>query len=205
MYASQARPELKLADARPLSNTPTMPTMLAKVEAQRAFAQTGTAKNVGYRKQQLAHLRRVLKFNEKLLSDAIYADVKKSRFECYLTELGLVYQEIAEAMANVERWSRPQRISTGLMNFPASSHVIPEPLGVALVIGAWNYPYQLTLEPMIAAMSAGNTCIVKPSELPANTSAALAQIINENFDPAYLHVVEGRLDHRGAHRCQSGC
>jgi aldehyde dehydrogenase (NAD+) len=209
MHASHARPELKLADARRLSNTPntpntpttpttvTMPmtsTMLAKVEAQRAFAQAGAAKNVGFRKQQLAHLRRVLKFNEELLSDAIYADVKKSKFECYLTELGLVYQEIDEALANVERWSRPQRISTGLMNFPGRSFVIPEPLGVALVIGAWNYPYQLTLEPLVAAMSAGNTCIVKPSELPVHTSAALAQIINENFDPAYLHVVEGGVE-----------
>jgi aldehyde dehydrogenase (NAD+) len=188
MSASQPLSELASAVARPIS------AMLPKVEAQRAFAFVGKAKDVGYRKRQLAHLRHVLKANEKLLSDAIYADVRKSKFECYITELGLVYQEIDEAISNLERWSRPKRISTGFMNFPASSVLIPEPLGVALVIGAWNYPYQLTLEPMISAMSAGNTCIVKPSELPANTSAALAKIINENFDPAYLHVMEGGVD-----------
>jgi aldehyde dehydrogenase (NAD+) len=188
MPASPPRPELKLAVTRPV------PSLAAKVDAQRAFALEGKAKDVPYRKRQLAHLRRLLKSNEKLLSDAIYADVKKSKFECYITELGLVYQEIDEAISNVERWSRPKRIATGLMNFPASSVVIPEPLGVALVIGAWNYPYQLTLEPMIAALSAGNTCIVKPSELPAHTSAALAKIINQNFDPAYLHVVEGGVE-----------
>jgi aldehyde dehydrogenase (NAD+) len=188
MSASQPMSELASAVAGPMS------AVLRKVEAQRVFAFDGKAKDVRYRKQQLAHLRRVLKSNEKLLSDAIYADVKKSKFECYISELGLVYQEIDEAISNLERWSRPRRVPTRLMNFPSRSCVIPEPLGVTLVIGAWNYPYQLTLEPMIAAMSAGNTCIVKPSELPANTSAALAKIINENFNPAYLHVVEGGID-----------
>jgi aldehyde dehydrogenase (NAD+) len=103
----------------------------------------------------------------------------------------LVYHEIDEAMAKVGRWSQPQRVRTGIVNFPASSWIIPEPLGVTLVIGAWNYPYQLTLAPMIAALTAGNTCIVKPSELPVHTSAALAPIINPNFDPAYLQVIEG--------------
>ena len=171
-----------------------MTTIQAKVGAQRAFALVGRSKDVTYRKRQLALLRQVLKANENLLFDAIYADVRKSRFECYISELGLIYQEIDEAIANLERWSRPRKVASGLMNFPARSVVIPEPLGVALVIGAWNYPYQLTLEPVIGALSAGNTCIVKPSELPARTSAALAKLINENFDPAYLHVVEGGVD-----------
>lgn len=83
---------------------------------------------------------------------------------------------------------------TGIINFPARSTIYPEPLGVTLVIGAWNYPYQLALAPLVAAMAAGNTAIVKPSELPANTSAVLAKIINENFDPQYLTVVEGGVD-----------
>jgi aldehyde dehydrogenase (NAD+) len=188
MPAPQPRPELKLAAIRP------MPSVTSQVEAQRAFALEGKAKDVSYRKRQLALLRQVLKANENLLFDAIYADVRKSRFECYISELGLIYQEIDEAIANLERWSRPRKVSSGLMNFPARSYVIPEPLGVTLIIGAWNYPYQLTLEPVIGALSAGNTCIVKPSELPARTSAALAKLINENFDPAYLHVVEGGVD-----------
>lgn len=165
----------------------------ATVHAHHAFALSGQAKNVEFRRSQLIKLKSVLKANETLLFDAVFADVKKSRFEAYLTELALVYHEIDEAIAKVDRWSRPQRVRTGIVNFPASSWIIPEPLGVTLVIGAWNYPYQLTLAPMIAALTAGNTCIVKPSELPAHTSAALAQIINPNFDPAYLHVIEGGI------------
>lgn len=165
----------------------------AKVTAQHAFALGGLAKSVEFRRSQLTKLKEILKSNETLLFDAVFADVKKSKFEAYLTELALVYHEIDEAIEKVSRWSRPQRVRTGIVNFPASSWILPEPLGVTLVIGAWNYPYQLTLAPMIAALSAGNTCIVKPSELPVRTSAALAKIINSNFDPAYLHVIEGGI------------
>jgi aldehyde dehydrogenase (NAD+) len=188
MNTSQAQPRTPQLVVSPMT------TIQAKVDAQRAFALLGRSKDLAYRKRQLALLRQVLKANENLLFDAIYADVRKSRFECYISELGLIYQEIDEAIASLERWSRRRNVSSGLMNFPASSYVIPEPLGVTLIIGAWNYPYQLTLEPVIGALSAGNTCIVKPSELPARTSAALAKLINENFDPAYLHVVEGGVD-----------
>jgi aldehyde dehydrogenase (NAD+) len=188
MNTSQAQPRTPQLVVSPMT------TVRAKVEAQRAFALDGRSKDVSYRKRQLAHLRQVLKANENLLFDAIYADVRKSRFESYISELGLIYQEIDEAIANLERWSRPRKVSSGLLHFPARSYVTPEPLGVTLIIGAWNYPYQLTLEPVIGALSAGNTCIVKPSELPAHTSAALAKLINENFDPAYLHVVEGGVD-----------
>jgi aldehyde dehydrogenase (NAD+) len=185
MAMPQPKSELEKVGVSPMS------AALAKVEAQRAFATEGTPKDVTYRKRQLAHLKHVLKANENLLFDAIYADVKKSKFETYMTELGLVYQEIDEAISTLERWSRPRKVSTAIVNFPASSYIIPEPLGVTLVIGAWNYPYQLTLAPVVGALSAGNTCIVKPSELPAHTSAVLAKVVNENFDPAYLHVVEG--------------
>jgi aldehyde dehydrogenase (NAD+) len=188
MNTSQARPRTPRLVVSPTT------TIQAKVDAQRAFAQVGRSKDVAYRKGQLALLRHVLQANENLLFDAIYADVRKSRFDCYISELSLIYQEIDEAIANLARWSRPRKVSSGLMNFPASSYVIPEPLGVTLIIGAWNYPYQLTLEPVIGALSAGNTCIVKPSELSACTSAALAKLINENFDPAYFHVVEGGVD-----------
>jgi aldehyde dehydrogenase (NAD+) len=135
----------------------------------------------------------VLKDNERFLFDAIFIDLKKSTFVAYATELALVYREIDETLAKIDQWSRARRVRTGLVNFPASSWIIPEPLGVTLVIGAWNYPYQLKLAPMIAALTAGNTCILKPSELPVQTSAALAKIINTSFDPAYLHVIEGGI------------
>jgi aldehyde dehydrogenase (NAD+) len=187
-----ATPSLARSKFEQLPISP-IPAALSIVAAQHAFALQGKSKDVGFRKRQLVHLKQILKANETLLFDAVYADVKKSKFESYLTELGLVYHEIDEAISKLGSWSRPKKVPTGIMNFPASSYVIPEPLGVTLVIGAWNYPYQLTLAPMVAALSAGNTCIVKPSELPAHTSAALAKIINENFDPAYLSAFEGGI------------
>lgn len=121
------------------------------VEKQRAFAAAGTARDVAFRRDRLRQLKSVLKQNESRLFEAIAADMRKSPFESYLTELGLVYHEIDEAIARVAAWSRPQRRSTGIMNWPASGRIVPEPFGVTLVIGAWNYPYQLTLAPLVAA------------------------------------------------------
>src|SRR5690606_36011845 len=89
------------------------------------------------------------------------------------------------------KWSSKKRVATNLANLPAKSYIIPEPLGTSLIIGAWNYPYQLSLAPAIAAIAAGNTVILKPSELPINTSNAMAKLINENFDPGFFRVVEG--------------
>jgi aldehyde dehydrogenase (NAD+) len=164
------------------------------VEAQRQFAASGKAKEIDFRKQQLRKLKTILTQNEPFLYQAIYADFKKSRFETYLTELAMLYRELDEAMKHVAKWAKPKKVKTDLVNLPGKSFIIPEPFGTTLIIGAWNYPYQLTLAPVIAAMAAGNTCIIKPSELPQNTSAAIAQIINQNFDPAYLYVVEGGVD-----------
>ncbi|CAM2954694.1 aldehyde dehydrogenase [Legionella steigerwaltii] len=164
------------------------------VEEQRKFAAEGKAKAIDFRKQQLQKLKTILKQNEQLLSEALYADIKKSQFETYLTELALIYHELDKAVKSVHKWAKPKATRTGLVNQPGKSFILPEPYGTTLIIGAWNYPYQLTLIPLIAAMAAGNTSIIKPSELPQNTAAALAKIINQNFDPAYLYVVEGGVD-----------
>lgn len=165
--------------------------MKTLIDAQRKFADSGQAKDIHFRKAQLKKLKNAIKQNEELLYQALYTDIKKSKFETYLTELTLIYQEIKHALKNVSRWSKAKTVGTGIANFPAKSFIIPEPYGTTLIIGAWNYPYQLTLSPLIAAMVAGNTSIVKPSELPIHASAALAKIINDNFDPSYLHVLEG--------------
>ena len=139
-------------------------------------------------------LRSLLVANERRLYDAIYADFKKSEFETAATELLLIYHEIDLALGNMESWSRQKSVPTNLVNFPSRSYIIPEPLGVALVIGAWNYPYQLSLAPAVAALAAGNTVILKPSEIPANTAAVMASIINGNFPADYFHVVEGGVE-----------
>jgi aldehyde dehydrogenase (NAD+) len=105
-----------------------------------------------------------------------------------------VLKDITDTLSHLDDWAKTKRVQTNLINFPASSYVVPEPLGVTLVIGAWNYPYLLSLAPAIAAMAAGNTVVIKPSELPANTSRILAKIINQNFDANYLTVVEGAVN-----------
>lgn len=163
----------------------------AVVEEQRTFALAGNAKDINYRKQQLQKLKALLKENEPLLYHAIYRDIKKSKFETYLTELALVYQEIDTALKYLDKWAKPKKVKTNLTNQPGTSFILPEPYGTTLIIGAWNYPYQLTFAPLVAAMAAGNTSIIKPSELPPATSAAIAHIINHHFDSAYLHVIEG--------------
>jgi aldehyde dehydrogenase (NAD+) len=163
------------------------------VEKQRKFFNTNKTKSIDFRIQQLKKLERILKENEKLLDEAIYADFKKSPFDNYTNELALLYTDIHEAVKKVTKWAKVKRVKTNLLNFPAKSYIIPEPLGVSLVIGAWNYPYQLSFAPVIAAIAAGNTIILKPSELPQNSSSVIAKIINDNFDPGYFKVIEGGI------------
>lgn len=161
------------------------------VEAQKQFFNSNTTKDIAFRIGQLQKLETILRANEELLHQAIYKDFKKSAFENYTTEISLLYHDIKEAIKRVKKWSAKKRVRTNLANLPGKSYIIPEPLGVSLIIGAWNYPYQLSLAPAIAAIAAGNTVIIKPSELPINTSKAMAKLINENFDPNFFKVIEG--------------
>lgn len=158
---------------------------------QKLFFNSDQTKDVGFRIEQLKKVKAMLKANETHLYEAIYADFGKSEYETYLTELSLLYHEINIFIKKIRKWSKKKRVATGITNFPAKSYIIPEPLGTTLVIGAWNYPYQLSLLPAVTAMAAGNTVILKPSELPSRTSAIMAKLINENFPEEYFHVVEG--------------
>lgn len=160
-------------------------------QKQRDFYQTKKTRGVDFRLLQLKHLKTVLQRNEKELYDALKKDLNKSEEESFLTELSIVYSEIDHHIKCLKKWSRPQKVKTNLLNIPARSEVIYEPYGVALIFGAWNYPVNLTLMPLIGAMSAGNTVVLKPSELAINVSNALAKMINENFEEGYVHVVEG--------------
>ncbi len=163
------------------------------VSQQRNYFNTHETKDLKFRLVQLNKLKSVLESNEKLMYEAIYNDFKKSEFDTFVTELALLYHDIKDAKKNLRNWARIKSVGTNMLNFPAKSYIIPEPLGVCLVIGAWNYPYQLTLAPVIAAIAAGNTVIIKPSEMPMNTSRMMAKLINENFNPNYLKVVEGGI------------
>jgi len=139
------------------------------VQSQKDYFNSNITKDTEFRIRQLKHLKSVLKANEKLLDEAIYKDFKKSSFENYVTELSLIYHEINLAMGDLKEWSKKKKVSTPTSMLPGSSYILPEPLGVTLTIGAWNYPYQLSIAPVVAALAAGNTAIIKPSELALNT------------------------------------
>ena len=161
------------------------------VKNQKDYFQSQATKPVHYRVSQLKRLREVLRSNESLMMEAIETDFKKSRFDTFTNELALLYLDINEAIKKLPRWSKRKRVRTNLINFPAKSFIQPEPLGTSLIIGAWNYPIQLSFAPVIAAIAAGNTIVLKPSEVPSATSKVIAKLVNENFDENYFRVVEG--------------
>ena len=164
------------------------------LQQQKTFFNSHATKDLDFRKAQLQKLKKVVKSNEKLLYDAIYQDFGKSEFETFGTEISFIYKDIDYYLKNLKSFAKPKNVLTNIVNQIGSSKIVFEPLGNCLVIGAWNYPYQLTLTPVIAAIAAGNTCMIKPSELPENTMKAMAKLINENFDPQFLYVVEGGVE-----------
>lgn len=165
--------------------------MKAIVDRQRKHFDEGNSMEIEHRIVQLKKLKNSLQASEQTLADAIYADFKKSSFDNFSNELALLFLDIDEAIANLTKWAAPKTVKTNLINLPGKSYIIPEPLGVCLIIGAWNYPYQLCFAPAIAAIAAGNTAIIKPSELAPNSSRAIKELVEKHFDPAYLTVVEG--------------
>ncbi|WP_378183208.1 aldehyde dehydrogenase [Aquimarina sp. SS2-1] len=164
------------------------------IRRQKAFFNTNATKDISFRIKQLKLLKSVILKNEELLYEAIYSDFKKSKYETYTTELAIIYHEIDIALVKVKKWAKRKRVSTGLANLPGKSYIIPEPLGTVLVMGAWNYPYQLSIAPAIAAIAAGCTVIIKPSEIPSHSSAIMSKIIGENFDANFLKVIEGGVE-----------
>lgn len=161
------------------------------ISEQRNFFLSGQTRDIDFRKDALRKLFNILKDNENRLYQAIFEDFGKSEADTYSTELSIIYAEIRFFLKKLGRLSKPIRTSTNLANLPAHFRIIREPLGNILIIGAWNYPYQLTLVPMIDAIAAGNTCILKPSELPERTMKLMAEIINNNFPAGFLYVAEG--------------
>jgi aldehyde dehydrogenase (NAD+) len=162
-------------------------------QEQQDFYKSGETRSVEKRIKLLKELKAVLKQNEQRLHEAIYADFQKSEFETYATELAPLYEEIDRFIKRTHKWSRPQRVRTDLINIPGKSIRIPEPLGTCLIIGAWNYPYNISLIPAVSAIAAGNTVIIKPSEVPAKTSEVMADLINNHLNTKHIAVVEGGI------------
>lgn len=161
------------------------------VKDQREYYKTNATHSIDFRLKQLKKFKALVLDNIELFHEAIYKDFGKSRYENELTEIAPFIEEINIAIKKLAKWSKPKRVRTNLLNFPAKSYIVPEPLGVSLVIGAWNFPYNLSLTPVVGSMAAGNTTLLKPSELSKETSALMAKLINNNFDPRFFHVIEG--------------
>ena len=164
------------------------------VNRQRAYFNADNTRDISFRISQLNLLKGILEKHETGLFEAIYADFRKSRYDTTATELSLIYGEIRNAIRSLPAWTRKQRVRGNILNFPQRSYLLPEPYGVTYIAGPWNYPYQLTLLPLVSALAAGNTAIVKPSEYAPNASRMIAGLINEQFPPDYVHVVEGGAD-----------
>lgn len=163
------------------------------LERQRTFFQSDATKDIAYRVSQLKTLKSLLKAHEESLYEAIHNDFGKSSFETYMTELALIYGEINLAVRKLPAWAGKRRVRTNLANFPGRSTIQPEPLGNTLVIGAWNFPYQISLIPAISSIAAGNTVLLKPGEVAPRASQALAHLINGSMDPCLFHVVQGGI------------
>lgn len=161
---------------------------------QRVFFNSQKTKNLKFRKMYLKKLKEVILNNEELIYEAIYKDFGKSKFDTFTTEISFVIKDIDYFLDNLNSLSKPKSTRTNLANQFGSSKIYPEPLGCALVIGAWNYPIQLSLSPAVAALAAGNTCILKPSEIAENCMKIMSKLINNNFPKEYFYVAEGGVE-----------
>ena len=163
----------------------------AIVESQRKYFNTGATRPVEYRLDALKKLRSALVANERAILDALKADLNKPDMESYMTEVGMVLDELRYHIGHLPVWAKTRRARTPLAQFHSKSYIIPEPFGVALIIAPWNYPLQLSLEPLVGAISAGNCAVIKPSAYAPATSRAIAELIESIFPKEYIAVIEG--------------
>ena len=152
---------------------------------------SGKTTDLAWRREQLQAVERMMSECEQDIFDALQSDLGKSALESFTTETSYVSGDAAYSRKNLNRWTRKKRVATPIVGQPGKSWIQPEPLGIVLVIGAWNYPVQLTLAGMSAAIAAGNCVVLKPSELAPATSALLAQLVPEFLDPDCIKLIEG--------------
>ena len=161
------------------------------LNALRDFFQTEATRSFSFRKKQLQQLKASILKHEEEIYQALYTDLKKSKEETWVTEIGLVISELNSLLKNLKRLMQPEKVSTNLLNFPSSSYIVREPLGVVLIIAPWNYPFQLLMNPFIGAIAAGNCVVLKPSEFAPATAAVMKKIVEDVFPKEYVLYVEG--------------
>jgi acyl-CoA reductase-like NAD-dependent aldehyde dehydrogenase len=164
----------------------------ALIRQQREFFRTGQTQAISFRLEQLAKLKQAIIDRQEAILQAAKADLGRPAFEAYFEIATLV--EINLALKNLKTWAKPQRVKSPIDQFPASAWIQPDPLGVVLILSPWNYPFALVLTPLIGAIAAGNCVIIKPSEMSEATSALLTHLINENFSPQHIRVIQGGVE-----------
>jgi aldehyde dehydrogenase (NAD+) len=172
------------------SDAPAVP-IAGLADRLRADFDSGRTRPLAWRRRQLEQLARLLEENEADLLEALRTDLGKPPVEGFITEIAFVLSEIELTLKHLTKWNRPTRVPSPLVTLPARSRLVPEPLGVVLVIAPWNYPVQLLLAPVIGALAAGNAVVMKPSEVSAATSAVLARLVPRYLDGSAVAIVEG--------------
>jgi len=164
------------------------------LETQQLFFESHATLNIDFRIRQLKKLKLSLAKYESELLNALRSDLGKSEFEAFTSELGLAQKEISYHIRNLKQWAQPKKVSTPIFAFPSSSYIYKKPFGKILIIGPFNFPFMLTIIPLIGAISAGNVAVIKPSENTLATSAVIEKIITETFDPNYVSFIQGGVE-----------
>ncbi|NDI33168.1 aldehyde dehydrogenase [Chengkuizengella sediminis] len=171
-----------------------MSEMSQLVKKQKQFYFSGETKDINFRLNALNKFKNAIIENESKINAALKEDLNKSVTDTYLSEIGFVLQEISDITKGLHSWVKPKRVKTPISHFGSSSYRLPEPYGVTLTIAPWNYPFQLAVAPILGAIAAGNTVILKPSELTPAVSHLLKELISSTFDENYIAVVEGGVE-----------
>lgn len=169
-----------------------MSTELVKqLNHMRDYYNSGATRSYAFRKKQLEVLKQAVQDHEEAVYAALFADLKKSKEECWVTENGFFMAEMSAMLNNLKSWMEPESVSTNMLNLPSSSRIEKEPMGVVLIIGPWNYPFQLLFTPLIGAIAAGNVVVLKPSEFAPATAALIQKIIESVFPKEYILYMPG--------------
>jgi aldehyde dehydrogenase (NAD+) len=173
-----------------MMNTPTG-QIIQTLQQQREFFASGQTLEIRFRKEMLRRLLNAMELWEEQLAGALWKDLHKSYEEAYLTELSIVKGEIKTHLKNLSNWAKPEKVPTPAKLAPSKSRIVKEPLGCALIIAPWNYPVQLLLAPLVGAISAGCTAVLKPSPYTPATSKVLEEMILQTFPNKYVSLVQG--------------
>jgi aldehyde dehydrogenase (NAD+) len=171
-----------------------MKDILDLLQKQDQYFKAKETQCVAFRKKTLKRLKKAILDNEDKILDALYKDLRKPKFEAYTSEIAVVITELDYFIKNIEKLAKPKRVKSSLLNFPSSDYIYKDPYGRVLIMAPWNYPFQLVINPLVAAIATGNCVVCKPSEVTVHTSAVLSTIIAEVFDPKHVTVIEGGIE-----------